>query len=304
MKQEKNEKIKIKKRFRRAFVRYFTKGRANRSIGGTVGLLIFIGIFAAFSLFPVLFMVGNSLKPMSELFKYPPAIWPSNPTGNNFLDLFEYANSSLVPFTRYLFNTGIIVIIGCVGHIFLSAMAAFPLAKFRFKGNKFLSDLIVYALMFSSAVTAVPNYIVMSYLGLIDSVWAVILPAMSSTLGLYLLKNFMTMIPDSLIEAARIDGASHMRCLWVVVMPVVKPAWITVFIFSFQGLWGNTGGSFIYSENLKPLSYMLTQIASTGISRLGLVAAASLLMFLIPVIIFIISQSRVMETMATSGMKE
>lgn len=304
MKQEQIQEKKIKISVWKRIEYYLTKGKANRSVGGTIGLLLFIGIFAAFSLFPVIFMVGNALKPMSELFKYPPAIWPTNPTMNNFMDLFEYANSSLVPFTRYLFNTGVIVIIGCIGHIILSAMAAYPLAKFKFKGNKLLSDLVVYALMFSQAVTAVPNYIVMSYLGLIDTVWAVILPATASTLGLYLLKNFMTMLPDSLIEAARIDGASNMRCLWKVVMPVVKPAWITVFIFSFQGLWGNTGGSFIYSENLKPLSYMLTQIASAGISRTGLVAAASLLMFLIPVIIFCISQSNVMETMATSGMKD
>lgn len=295
---------KKKNRLARAFVRFFTKGKANRSVGGTIALLLFIGLFAVFSLFPVLFMVGNAFKPMSELFKYPPTVLPQNPTINNFYDLFEFANSSLVPFTRYLFNTGIIVVVGSIGHIILAAMAAFPLAKYEFKGNKLLSSLVVYALMFSAAVTAVPNYIVMSYLGLVDTVWAVILPAAASTLGLYLLKNFMVMLPDSLIEAAGIDGASPFVCLWKVIMPVVKPAWVTVFIFSFQNLWGNTGGNFIYSENLKPLSYMLSQISSAGIARQGLVAAASLLMFLIPVIVFIISQSNIMQTMATSGMKD
>ena len=304
MKTTKNQKTKVKGIMIRAFVRLFTKGRSNRSVGGTVGLLLFIAIFAAFSMFPVIFIIGNAFKPLSELFRYPPTILPQNPTINNFYDLFEYANSSLVPFTRYLYNTGLIVLLGSVGHIILSSMAAFPLAKYKFKGNKFLSDLIVYALMFSAVVTAVPNYIVMSYLGYVDTVWSVVLPAMASTLGLYLLKNFMVLIPDSLIEAGSIDGATPFKILWKIVMPVVKPAWVTVFIFSFQGLWGNTGGNFIYSENLKPLSYMLVQIASAGISRQGLVAAASLIMFVIPVIVFIISQSNILETMATSGMKE
>ena len=298
------QRIKASGGFKKAFVRYFTKGRANRSVGGTFFLLLFIACFGAFSLFPVLFMVGNAFKPMQELFRYPPTILPENPTTQNFSDLVQYANASLVPFTRYLFNTGLLVIVVCIGMIVLSAAAAFPLAKFEFKGKTFLDSLIVYALMFSGSVTAVPNYIIMNYLGLMDSLWAIILPSLGSTLGLYLLKNFMTMIPDSMIEAAQIDGASYFRTLIQVVMPVVKPAVATVFIFTFQSIWGNTGGSFLYTENIKPLSYMLSKIAAAGISRQGMASASSLLMFIIPVVIFVIAQSNVMETMATSGMKD
>lgn len=290
--------------FRKAFVRYFTKGRNNRSVGGTVFLLLFIAVFAVFSLFPVLFMVGNAFKPLQELYRYPPTVFPQNPTTQNFRDLLEYANDSLVPFTRYLFNTAILVGIGCLGQMLLSAMAAYPLAKFDFRGKKLLSGMVVYALMFSGSVTAVPNYIIITKLGLMDSLWAVILPSFASTLGLYLLQNFMEMVPDSLIEAARIDGAGHFRILLSVVMPVVKPAMMTVFIFTFQGLWGNTGGSYLYTENIKPLSYMLSRIAATGIARQGMASAASLLTFIIPVLIFIVSQSNVMETMANSGMKD
>lgn len=290
--------------FRKAFVRYFTKGRSNRSVGGTVGLLLFIALFAAFSLFPVLFMVGNAFKPVRELYRFPPTVFPQNPTTQSFRDLFEYASDSLVPFTRYLFNTGFLVLIGCLGQIVLSAMAAFPLAKFDFRGRKLMSNMVVYALMFSGAVTGVPNYIILTKLGLMDSLWAIILPSFASTLGLYLLQNFMEMLPDSLIEAARIDGASYFKTLISVILPVVKPALMTVFIFTFQGLWGNTGGSYLYTENIKPLSYMLSRIAATGISRQGMASAASLLTFIIPVGIFIITQSNVMETMATSGMKD
>lgn len=290
--------------FRKAFVRYFTKGRSNRSVGGTAFLLLFILAFAVFAVFPVAFMAGNAFKPMRELYRYPPTVLPQNPTGQNFKDLLAYASESLVPFTRYLFNTGVLVIAGCLGQILLSAMAAFPLAKSDFRGRKLMSSLVVYALMFSGAVTAVPNYLIMTKLGLIDSLWAIILPSFASTLGLYLLQNFMEMLPDSLIEAAKIDGASYFRTLVSIILPVVKPALMTVFIFTFQGLWGNTGGSVLYTENIKPLSYMLSRIAATGIARQGMASAASLLSFIIPVLIFIVTQSNVMETMATSGMKD
>ena len=298
------KQIKATGGFRQAFVRYFTKGRSNRSVGGTVFLLVFIALFAVFALFPVAFMVGNAFKPMRELYRYPPTVVPQNPTGQNFKDLLEYASDSLVPFTRYLFNTGVLVIVGCLGQILLSAMAAFPLAKSQFRGKKLMSNMVVYALMFSGAVTAVPNYIIITRLGLMDSLWAVILPSFASTLGLYLLQNFMEMLPDSLIEAAKIDGASYFKTLTAIILPVVKPALMTVFIFTFQNLWGNTGGSYLYTENIKPLSYMLSRIAATGIARQGMASAASLLLFILPVLIFIITQSNVMETMATSGMKD
>ena len=298
------KQIKATGGFRKAFVRYFTKGRSNRSVGGPVFLLVFIALFAVFALFPVAFMVGNAFKPMRELYRYPPTVVPQNPTGQNFKDLLEYASDSLVPFTRYLFNTGVLVIVGCLGQILLSAMAAFPLAKSQFRGKKLMSNMVVYALMFSGAVTAVPNYIIITRLGLMDSLWAVILPSFASTLGLYLLQNFMEMLPDSLIEAAKIDGASYFKTLTAIILPVVKPALMTVFIFTFQNLWGNTGGSYLYTENIKPLSYMLSRIAATGIARQGMASAASLLLFILPVLIFIITQSNVMETMATSGMKD
>ena len=99
-------------------------------------------------------------------------------------------------------------------------------------------------------------------------------------------------------------GDSAFLCIYPGILPVVKPALMTVFIFTFQSLWGNTGGSVLYTENIKPLSYMLSRIASTGIARQGMASAASLLTFMLPVLIFIITQSNVMETMATSGMKD
>ena len=286
---------------RTAFGRFLTGSRANRSVGGSLALLIFLFLLALLMLFPVVFMVSNAFKPINELFI---KLFVLQPTLDNFYDLSDLLADSLVPLSRYLFNTAVIVLLGSLGHIFLSCMAAFPLAKFRFPGSRLLNQVVVLSLMFSSAVTAVPNYVIMSKLGLVDSYWAVILPALSMSLGLFLMKNFMEQVPDALIDAASIDGAGYFHMLWRIVMPAVKPAWITLFIVSFQSLWGATGGNFIYTENYKPLPAMLSQLSGSGVARTGVVAATSLLLFVVPVILFVISQSNVLETMATSGIKE
>jgi ABC-type glycerol-3-phosphate transport system permease component len=165
--------------------------------------------------------------------------------------------------------------------------------------------MIVIALMFNPVVTAVPNYLILSYLGFVDTYLAVILPAFSSSLGLYLMMNFMTVVPTSLIEAAQIDGAGEFSTYWRVVMPAVKPATVTLFILSFQGMWGVTGGAVLYTESLKPLAAALSQIAAEGtIARIGASSVVSLIMFSVPLILFIISQTQVLETMASSGIKE
>jgi ABC-type glycerol-3-phosphate transport system permease component len=289
----------------KARFRHFFRKRNGRSFGGNVALITGLTLAALFFLFPVVFMVNNAFKPMNELLKIPPDIFVRNPTIENFFSLGNIFSTSLVPFWRYLFNTFLIVILGTAGQVVFASMAAYPLAKFEFAGNDFISGMIVLSLMFSTAITAVPNYLIMSGLGLTDTYLAVILPAFSSSLGLYLMKNFMSQVPSSLIEAAHIDGAGEFVTLWRVVMPAVKPAWITLFILSFQAMWGSTGGTMIYAENLKPLSAAFTQISSgASVARLGDMSVVALIMFLIPVVIYIFMQSNVLETMTTSGMKE
>lgn len=290
--------------YRSRFARSLTNGRSNRSLSGSLTLLICLFVLSLIMLFPVIFMVSNAFKPINELFIFPPKLFVIQPTLDNFFDLGELLADSLVPFTRYLFNTLFIVIVGAVGHIVLCSMAAFPLSKFKFPGSKLMSNLVVMSLMFSTAVTAVPNYVIMSYMGLVDSVWSVILPALSMSLGLFLMKNFMEQVPTALIDAASIDGASYFTMLWRIIMPTVKPAWITLFIVAFQTMWGATGANFIYTENIKPMAAMLNQLTGSGVARTGVVAATSLIMFIVPVVLFIISQSNVLETMATSGIKE
>lgn len=278
--------------------------RRNRSIGGDLGLMVLLGVFALFSAYPLIYAINNAFKPLSEIFLFPPKLFVQNPTMDNFFDLSTIIGNSWVPFSRYMFNTLFITILGTGGTVLLGTMAAYPLAKYEFPGSKVMSNIIVYALMFNSTVTAIPNYIIMSKAGLVNTYWAVILPVIGSTLGLYLMKNFIVQIPTSLIEAAKIDGAAEFRVFWTVIIPLCKPAWITLCILSFQTLWGATGGNFIYSENLKPISYALSQVVGGGIARTGVASAVSLIMMIVPVTVFVISQSNVIETMASSGMKD
>ena len=158
--------------------------------------------------------------------------------------------------------------------------------------------------MFSTQVTAIPNYIIMSKIGWVDTYASLIIPAIASPLGLFLMKQFMTGIPDALLEAARIDGASELGIFRRIALPLVRPALLTLIIFAFQSMWGMTGGNYIFTEELKPLNYALNQIVNSGIARTGAAAAVSMLMLIPPFAVFIISQSSILETMASSGIKE
>ncbi|MDD2392717.1 MAG: carbohydrate ABC transporter permease [Eubacteriales bacterium] len=278
--------------------------KVNRSRFGTAFLFIVLLVFASFTAMPLVLMVGNSLKPLNELWIFPPRLFPRSPTFKNYLDMFRIMNESWVPFLRYLWNTVFITAAGTFGHIIFASMCAFPLAKRNFPGKNLIFNTIVLALMFNATVTAVPNYITMSVLHWIDTPLSLIIPSFSAALGLYLMKQFMEQLPDSLLEAARIDGASQWRTFWDIVMPNVKPAWLTLMLLSVQGLWNIGATSYIFSEELKTLSYALSQIMAGGIARAGVGAAVAVFMMLVPVGIFIFSQSNIIRTMASSGMKE
>ena len=281
-----------------------TRRHPNRSIGGDIGIYLLLIIFAVAMVFPVVFLIGSALKPLNELFRFPPPIWPQNPTLDNFSDLFVTMGQSFVPFSRYLVNTVFITAVGTFGHLVIASMAAFVLAKYEFPGGKAFFAVVTTCLMFSGYVTGIPNYLIMSKLGMVDTYWALILPAFAAPIGLFLMQQFMEGLPTALIEAATIDGASRFRVFWSIVMPNVKPAWLTMIIFSVQGLWNNSAATVIYSEAKKTLVYALTQIQAGGIARTGQMAAAQVIIIAVPILIFVFSQSQILETMASSGIKD
>lgn len=278
--------------------------KVNRSVGGDIVTVLFLVLIGAFMVLPMLFAIGSSFKPTDELYRFPPTIFPNNWTTKNYSDLFVLMNTSWVPFTRYFFNTIFITFAGTFGQIVCCSLCAFALALHRFPGNKFFTKMIELALMFNGTVLWIPSYMIMSGLGFVDSQWALIVPVFASALGLHLIRSFMLQIPMAVVEAARVDGASHLRVFWSIVMPNIKSAWLTLMIFAVQGLW-NTGASiYIQSESLKTLSYALQQITSAGIARAGVGNAVTVVMMSVPIIMFVVSQSNIIETMATSGMKD
>lgn len=278
--------------------------KVNRSLPVDIVLFLFVGCLGAFMAVPFVFAVSTALKPLDEIFLFPPTFIVRSPTLDNFYDLSNIFANSWVPFSRYVFNTFFITLVGTGGHVILASAAAYPLAKMDLPGKKVLFVMIIYSLMFASQVTVIPNYLTISWLGMLNSYGSLILPAFGASLGLFLMKQFMEQIPDALLEAAKVDGASEYRIYWRIIMPIVKPAWLTLIIFSFQGLW-NTGNSpYIYSEQLKTVSYAFGQILAGGFARSGPMAAAALLMMIVPITIFILSQSNVIQTMSTSGLKD
>lgn len=283
---------------------YKHRRKPNRSIGGDVGIYIFLLICSAIMFFPLFFTICQSLKPLDELLKFPPDITPRNPTLDNFSDLFVTMSLSWVPFSRYIFNTLFVTLAGTFGHVVIASMAAYVLAKYNFPGGNLFFRIVVVALMFTGYVTGIPNYLIMCRLHIVDTYWALILPAIGGSMGLFLMKQFMEGFPMSLIEAAKIDGAHEFTIFWKLVMPNVKPAWLTISIFSVQALWNNKASTVIYSENKKMLAYALQQIQAGGIVRTGQAMAVTVITISVPIIFFILTQSQILETMATSGLKD
>ena len=260
----------------------------NRSVGGDVGITVVLAIFGVFMFLPMYYTIIQALKPLNELFYFPPRFYVVNPTLTNFSDLFNLMGDSWVPFSRYIFNTVLISVGGTFGNLVLASLCAYALAKIDFPGAK-----------------GIVNFITLSMIGWIDTYLAIIVPAWCSTLGLYLMKQFMeSNISTEVLESARLDGASELRTFWSIAMPMVKPGWLTLIVYSFQGLWNSGQSSFIYSEQLKTLNYAISQITAGGVARAGATAASTVVMMIVPILVFVISQSNIIETMGSSGMKD
>ena len=277
----------------------------NRSVGGDIGINTLLILLGAFMFLPMLYVIMQSLKPLDELWVYPPRFYVVNPTLKNFTDLFKLMSTSWVPFSRYIFNTVFISVSGTVGNLIFSSMAAYALAKIKFPGRGWIFQIVVLSLMFNSTVTGIANFLTMSTLHWVDTYLAIIVPAWGTSLGLYLMKQFMeSSVSDAVLESARLDGATEFYTFLKIAMPMVKPAWLTLIIYSFQGLWNSGNSIYIYSEQLKTFNYAINQIVAGGIARAGASAASQVIMMAVPIAVFVISQSNIIETMGSSGMKD
>lgn len=263
-----------------------------------------------FMLLPMVFIFSHAFKPPDELFAYPPRFFVVNPTFKNFSDLFTRMSSSGVPVSRYLFNSVLITLVTIGASIVVSTTAAFALSKKRFKLKKVLFAINTIALMFVPIAVTIPRFLIIERLNLMDTFLVHILPALAMPVGLFLIKQFIDGIPDEVVEAAQIDGASDVWIYWRIILPMIKPAIATIAILTFQATWNNADTSTLYvtSESLKTFAFYLTTLTTTAtganaVAGQGMAAAASLIMFLPNLFIFIILQSQVMSTMSHSGLK-
>lgn len=277
----------------------------NRSAGGDFGVAVFMIVMGVVMFFPMYYVVIQSLKPLDELFYFPPRFYVMHPSFDNFSSLFSLLNTSWVPFSRYLFNTVFITVCGTFGHLVLASLCAYALSRIPFPGHKFTFQVIQKSLMIGSEVSVLILFVIISKFKLLDTYWAIIIPELCKPLGLYLMKQFIdSNVSVEMLESARLDGAGEFRTFWSIAMPMVKPAWLTLIIYSFQGLWNTGSNLYIYSEDLKTLNFTINQVLNEGVVRSGASAAASVIMIIVPIIVFIVSQSRIIETMGSSGMKD
>ena len=282
----------------------FSSKRLNRSVWGN-GFAIFLLLFlSCFMILPLVYTVASAIKPPEEFYVFPPRLYAVNPTLNNFLDLWDYMANLRVPLSRYIFNTLFTALVGTVCSVVFGLMGAYVLAKHSFPGQKALNRIIIVALLYSGNILAVPRYLIISKLHWLDTSLAVLAPMLASTMSIFLLRQFMATVPDAMLESAKLDGAGEMRICFQMVTPSIKPAWITVIILNFQSLWNMTGSDVIFTESKKLLPTAITQIVASGISRAGSGAAGTLLMILPPILVFVIFQRQIIETMASSGIKE
>lgn len=276
-----------------------------RTTAGNIGYFTILILFGLFTVFPLFYCIITSLKPLDELLIFPPRFWVARPTFDNYKVLPALLSNLEIPISRYVFNSLFIAIATTIVSIIAGSMAAFTFSKSKIKGAKFSFTLITTMMLYNHATLGVPQYLIFSTMGIIDTYWVYILPAIPSTVNCFLMKQFMdASVNDSLLEAARIDGAGVGGMYWKIVMPIMKPAIMTVLLFSFQAMWSVVPGGTIFSEELKTLPYVMSSVAAGGIARSGSSMAITVILMLPPILVFVVTQSNVLETMGSSGIKE
>ena len=284
-------------------VDYLKHAKKRRDVSTKV-IVVFLTIAGLVSLLPLIYLISTAFKPPEELFLYPPRFFFKHPTTKNFSDLVDITSTSLVPFARYLFNTVLVTITYIFALVVVGTMACYPLSKHKFPGSKFLFTMVTTALMFVTAAMGIPNYLIITGLHIDNTYLVYIIPGLANATCLFLLKQFLDQVPNEIFEAGKIDGASEWQLYTKIALPLLRNAQATVVILTFGGIWGDAGTSttYIYKEQLRTLAFFMSTIQG-GLARTGANAAAALIMTLPGIIIFVIQQSRVMDTMAHSGIK-
>ena len=265
-----------------------------------IPLAIFMGL-------PIVYLFVTAFKPLDELLEFPPKFFVQKPTFQNFIDLFTRTGSTGLPIYRYIINSIFVAVSVTFFTVIISSMAGYILSKKQFKGKRTLNEVNTLAMMFVGTAVTIPRFLIISSVGIVNTMAAHILPLLIMPVGLFLVKQFIDDVPNELLEAAKLDGAGDFYIYTKIILPLITPALVTVAILAFQSAWNDTSTSALYvnNEELQTFAYYLGTLASAGnsISAAGVSAASSLILFLPNLIIFIVLQSKVMDTMARSGIK-
>lgn len=298
-------KLKDLKKFR---IFETTEAQYKRYTRNKIVSAIFVIILLAFGIIcvlPLVYCIATSLKPLDEILIFPPRFFVRRPTIANYTILPSLLSKLQVPLSRYVFNSAFISIVGTFLHILVASGAAFFFSKGKSKWKGFIFLIVQFSLLYNGTTLGIPQYIIFSKLGIIDTYWVYILPYIPSAMGVFLMKQYMDgSVPESLLEAARIDGAGYPLIYWRIVMPMVKPAWLTLLLFAFRDMWSTSTLSTIFTESLKTLPAAMSQITNAGIARTGSAMATTVILMIPPILVYLISQSSVMETMSNAGMKD
>lgn len=279
--------------------------RFTRSKVGNFFYVMFLIMGGLFSVLPLIYAVMTSFKPIDELLIFPPRFLVQRPTITNYLGLPDLLSNLQIPLSRYFVNSIFVAVITTILYIISSCMAAFALSKGKLKYSNAYFWIIQFALMFNAYTLSIPSYLVYAKMNIIDTYWMYILPQLASTLGVFLAKQYIeAYVPDALIEAAKIDGAGYFRVFWNIVMPTIKPAWLTLLLFGFRDIWSTAPSSTIFTEEIKTLPMITSQITAGGIARSGNAMAMTVIMMIPPILVYMISQSNVMQAMTSAGIKE
>lgn len=270
--------------------------------------ILLLVLLSIFMLLPLIYIFNHAFKSYQELFIYPPNILVREPSIQNFLELINITKSTAVPIARYIFNSLVVTGLAVIAITIVSAMCAYPISKHKFPGHNLIFATILLTLLFVPEVVSIPRYLIVSHLGIFNTYWGHVLPLVAVPTGVFLMKQFIDQLPDELLDSARIDGAQEFTLFLRIVIPVIMPAVATVGIIAFNSAWtnGETSAMFMQDEEMRTFPFYVETLTSglaNSVARQGAAAAAALILFLPNLIIFLSFQSKVIATMAHSGIK-
>lgn len=267
-------------------------------ITGRIFAYAVVTLGAVLMIAPFLWMLSTAFKGGGVIFDYPPSWMPSPVTLENFREVW-----TVVPFGRYLFNSLFIAVCVTIGEVLTSALAAYAFARLRFPGRDALFLMYLATLMIPGQVTVIPNFILMRYLGWINTYQGLIIPTAFTAFGTFLLRQYFLSIPRELEEAARVDGAGYFEIWWRIIMPLASPAIATLGVFSFMGAWNSFLWPFIMvsTSEMRTLTVALRSLQTEYGTEWGMMMAGSLIAMLPMLAIFLSAQRYFVRGIATTG---